>query len=840
MSYIDFQKVREESINQIDSLVNQWLQGERQGHEFLAINPTRSDKKAGSFNINLDTGVWDDFADGSINPKLKADPVGLYAYLHNLTWADAARELAIQFGMIPEIPDPFPQHSKLGKPSQVWQYNDEYYVYRFETKKGKEFRPVSWNPETKKWQWKDPKGKLPLYHLDDIRANSDAQIIFCEGEKAADAAKRFFPDAITTTTAHGSKSPQRTNFKPLKGRSVIIWPDNDEAGRQYAEDLIELLLVEGDVDKVEVLIIPSDFPEKGDAADAPDDLSFLSTWEVVDQTHMRELLGEPEPKSDDNYVTKLKTPQNQDDNSVTKSKPQLVYKDEWGHPKLLKQNQAAQILVQEITELRFDAIIEEWMVWKNNYWQRSNNTAAMKLINDVIGIHAGACGYSVGYVTGISAFLKWELMTESWNEQRDIIPLKNGVLNLESKALTPHKPEQLLTWQLPYCYAPESTCQPIINWLKDTVKDDTQVELLRAYLNCIVLGRVDLQRYLELIGPGGTGKGTFIRLAEALVGGTNTHVTELKRLESGDAARFETARIYGKRLILITDAEKFMGDVSTLKALTGQDPLPYEEKNKQGSKPNFRNQAMVIVAANEPIQSSDYTSGLQRRRITIRFDQVITPSKRRDLEKEFTPYLPGLLNWVLQIDENRVTELVRDTEAYVPSLSIITRDNLLATNPLAGWLDACTVHDKDAATKVGRAYKDKEKDGGYQFSDSQLYPSYCEYCETTGIKPVSARRFSDLLIDVCQNQLGLKDIDKMPRSSQGARFSGIRIRSSINDDNALSPIDAKFNGVEIELRQWFVKPETGGTHEEFDSISQKVGGLDELIRVRRACENTIH
>jgi len=478
--------------------------------------------------------------------------------------------------------------------------------------------------------------------------------------------------------------------------------------------------------------------------------------------------------------------------------PLLIKTDDKGNKSLLKQNQATQVLQSEIKNLRYDAISEEWMMFKSNYWQRSNHTAAMRLINQTINRNTGEIGYSVGYVNGIALFLKWELMTEQWNEQRDIIPLQNGVLNLGTMELTPHTPDQMLTWQLPYVYSPNATCDPIIDWLKETVKDDAQVELLRAYLNCIVLGRIELQRYLELIGPGGSGKGTFIRLAEALVGGTNTHVTELKRLESGDASRFETARIYGKRLIIITDAEKYASDVSTLKALTGQDPLPYEEKNKQGSRPNFRSQAMVLIAANEVITSSDYTSGLQRRRMTVRFENAVLPEKRRDLEKEFEPCLPGLLNWVLAMPAHRVTELVGETEKHVASLNGTSRDNLIATNPLAAWLDTCTVYDPDTRAKVGRANRDKDRGYGYLHSDDWLYPSYCEYCESTGIKPVSLQRFSNLLIDLTKNQLGFGDtVKKLPRSTEGVMFSGLRIKTALNE-NSISPVEHRFKGKKVD------------------------------------------
>ena len=54
---------------------------------------------------------------------------------------------------------------------------------------------------------------------------------------------------------------------------------------------------------------------------------------------------------------------------------------------------------------------------------------------------------------------------------------------------------------------------------------------MRAYLLGIVTGITDWQKYLELVGAGGTGKSTFTRLATALVGSENVHTTTFKKLE---------------------------------------------------------------------------------------------------------------------------------------------------------------------------------------------------------------------------------------------------------------------------------------------------------------------
>lgn len=45
-------------------------QGKLNGREWVALNPTRSDSSARSFSINLDTGLWSDFAVGTTGGDL--------------------------------------------------------------------------------------------------------------------------------------------------------------------------------------------------------------------------------------------------------------------------------------------------------------------------------------------------------------------------------------------------------------------------------------------------------------------------------------------------------------------------------------------------------------------------------------------------------------------------------------------------------------------------------------------------------------------------------------------------------------------------------------------------
>ena len=406
-----------------------------------------------------------------------------------------------------------------------------------------------------------------------------------------------------------------------------------------------------------------------------------------------------------------------------------------------------------------------------------------------------ALKYGHSYLLNVINLMQPKLLVKRWDNSYslNIVPLTDGVLHLPTMELRPHAPGYRLTWALPYSWKDRGIgCQPIQAWLLEIMRGDRDcVELLRAYLNCCVTGRVDLHRFLEAIGPGGTGKSTYTRIAKALVGVRNVFTTELKHLEQN---RFESSGIYGKRLVEITDSERYVGNITVLKAITGQDSLRYERKYiQQGD--GFTPQCMVIVCANEQIQSADYTSGLERRRLTVPFLNEIAPEARRNLigflgdkpHGEFEPYLPGLLEWVLAMSFEKVTELVLNTERSIPSLKRARLESLCEANPLADWLDNCIVHRVDEKTYVGVAKRDKSPDSSttFLFTEFWLYANYCEYSASTGSKPISVRRFSSLLHDLCRSQLKLPGVAR-GKDRRGSYFDGLIIRR--DDDTSPRPI----------------------------------------------------
>lgn len=266
------------ALSSIDAVLARWLpDGKTHGHEYQAINPTRSDSKLGSFSINRSSGAWADFA----SDDKGGDLVALVAYLDGVKQGEAAKRLAEFLGLQPEktdpakrstsarkqageattspqsskpvwrallpVPDdappPYATHSKYGKPSLRWEYHNEAgqvlcLLFRFEPQtdgERKQFFPLTYcEDETGKrsWRWQGLPDPRPLYNLDKLAANVAAPVIVAEGEKSADACALLFPDAVAVTMLNGAQSPHKTDWRPLAGRTVWLWPDNDAAGRE--------------------------------------------------------------------------------------------------------------------------------------------------------------------------------------------------------------------------------------------------------------------------------------------------------------------------------------------------------------------------------------------------------------------------------------------------------------------------------------------------------------------------------------------------------------------------------------------------------------------------------
>ncbi len=114
-------------------------------------------------------------------------------------------------------------------------------------------------------------------------ANNNNSILIVEGEKAADKAQKLYPEFTVISWCGGANSFNKSNWTVLKGKNIVIWPDNDQAGFAAAEGIRTILEVQNDkVNSCKIIDlgkIPS-LPDKWDLAD-----------KLPESTHLHHITG---------------------------------------------------------------------------------------------------------------------------------------------------------------------------------------------------------------------------------------------------------------------------------------------------------------------------------------------------------------------------------------------------------------------------------------------------------------------------------------------------------------------------------------------------------------------
>ncbi len=284
---MDFKELASKLNPHIDHIIIDLVPGgSRSGAEYRASSIRGGPGK--SFSINMNTGMWADFATG----EKGGDIISLAAAVWSVNQADAAKRLSEDYLGLTEKPKhkypdsvaiqnkptiikpppnaepPGFRHSKFGDPTQTWVYRDRdgstlFHIARYENAGKKEFMPFTFQSNGR-WAnkaWPTPR---PLYNLDKIAANPNKPILICEGEKAADAAETLTTAYITTTWPNGASSLSKVDFSPIYNRNVLLWPDGDEVGEKCMGQLAVMLVNHCEV----VKYIETDHNSGWDAADA--------------------------------------------------------------------------------------------------------------------------------------------------------------------------------------------------------------------------------------------------------------------------------------------------------------------------------------------------------------------------------------------------------------------------------------------------------------------------------------------------------------------------------------------------------------------------------------------
>src|SRR3990172_6662520 len=155
-------------------------------------------------------------------------------------------------------------NASLGEIVAEYPYHDEhgtllFQVVRFNPKTFRQRRPDG----QAGWTWRVSGVRRVLYRLPELLAADPAAWVFlCEGEKDVDRLRSL--GLVATTNVAGAKKWRAEYGEFMRGRRVAILPDNDEPGRQHAEQVEASL--QGIASDVRVVELPG-LPEHGDVSD---------------------------------------------------------------------------------------------------------------------------------------------------------------------------------------------------------------------------------------------------------------------------------------------------------------------------------------------------------------------------------------------------------------------------------------------------------------------------------------------------------------------------------------------------------------------------------------------
>ena len=207
------------------------------------------------------------------------------------------------------------------------------------------------------------------------------------------------------------------------------------------------------------------------------------------------------------------------------------------------------------------------------------------------------------------------------NPNKDLINLKNGVLNVKTKEFTKHSPHYYFDHCLDVEYDKDAkSCPVFINFLNSIFSKDTEV-----IENAIRLGGYLLdssnkaEKFFLFDGNGGNGKSVLIdtytmffpeRFSRPLV----TSIS----LDTLSKEGFEKTDLIHSRFNQCAETKKGYYDAEFLKRMVSGDTITVSRKNLEPY--TFRYQGKVIIGCNGLPSFTDTSDGISRRMLIFKFN----------------------------------------------------------------------------------------------------------------------------------------------------------------------------------------------------------------------------
>ncbi len=609
----------------------------------------------------------------------------------------------------------------LGPATAKWDYLDAAgkliaVVYRYDPPGGKkEFRP--WDAKRRKMAPPDPR---PLYNQPGLK--DAAQVVLVEGEKCAQA---LIHSGVTATTAmHGANAPvDKTDWSPLAGKAVLIWPDRDKPGWEYAANAAQAVLDAG-ARSCHILYPPQEAAEGWDAADAIaegfDVASFLVHGPRM-QIHAVAEDAEPVVSSDESV---------------------------WGTEDAL----ALAFTRRYHRDWRYVAAWGRWLVWDGQRWRNEDTLAATDLIRSVCRQTAlraddrkvAAKLASSGTVGGVERLARADrrhaATTDEWDADPWLLNTPGGVVDLKTGRMRANDRADRMTKIT--TATPRGECPQWRSFLSDVTGGDQNLQdYLQRMVGYALTGSTREHALFFLYGTGANGKSVFVNTLADILGDYATNAPMDTFMETRtDRHPTDMAGLRGARFVAAIETEQGKRWAeSKLKNLTGGDKIAARFMRQDFFE--FFPQFKLFVAGNHKPAIRNIDEAMKRRLHLIPFTITVPPEKRdKHLQQKLLAERDGILAWALEgcLAWQRLGRL------DPPQLVLDATDEYFeAEDALGRWMD-------ERCLRVGTA----------KSLTAELFTDWKQWAEAAGEFVGSQKRFADLLLtrglEKWRNGMGLR------------------------------------------------------------------------------------
>jgi putative DNA primase/helicase len=235
------------------------------------------------------------------------------------------------------------------------------------------------------------------------------------------------------------------------------------------------------------------------------------------------------------------------------------------------------------------------------------------------------------------------------DQDRWLLNVENGTLDLRTGELRPHSRDDLITKICPVTYVANAACPEWITFLDRIMgSDDSLIGFLRRAIGYTLTGETSERCMFILHGTGDNGKSTLINAISSLLGDYSLRTpTQTLMSKRGTGVPNDVARLKGSRLVFAAESEEEQKLAeATIKDLTGNDTISARYMRAEWF--DFKPECKIWFGTNHKPIIKGTDNAIWNRLKLVPFNVTI-PDEEKDyqLEGKLKAELSGILNWAL-------------------------------------------------------------------------------------------------------------------------------------------------------------------------------------------------